>query len=86
MLTASSGKHLEDFSQAYIAFLMHNLISSVKETDDLSLGFNRDPIRREKRLTNKKIRKENIMSDIWSKTFSVLQSISKKLHTVLDIN
>ena len=41
-LTSSLGKHLEDFSQAHIVSLMYKLITSAKDTGDLSIGFDRD--------------------------------------------
>ena len=41
-LTSSLGKHLEDFSQAHTVSLMYKLVTSAKDTDDLSIGFDRD--------------------------------------------
>ena len=41
-LTASSGKHLEGISHAHIVSLMYKLVSGAKDSDDLSLGFDRD--------------------------------------------
>ena len=38
----SSGKHLEDISHAHIVSLMYKLITSAEDTDDLSIGFDRD--------------------------------------------
>ena len=40
-LTTSSGKHLEDRSYPYIVSLMYKLITSSKDSDDLSIGFDR---------------------------------------------
>ena len=40
-LTTSSGKHLEDISHAHLVSLMYKLITSSKESNDLSIGFNR---------------------------------------------
>ena len=44
--TTSRGKHLEDFSHAYTVSLMYKLITSSKDNDDLSIGFERDRNRR----------------------------------------
>ena len=41
-LTTSSGKHLEDFSQAHNVILKYKVITSAKKTDNLSFGFDRD--------------------------------------------
>ena len=53
-LTYSSGKHLEDFSHALIVSLMYKLITSSKDSDDLSIGFDRRRDRRIQELTNVK--------------------------------
>ena len=41
-LTASPGKHLEDYCHAHIFSLMYKLITSAKYSDDLCVGFDRD--------------------------------------------
>ena len=51
-LTRSSGKHLKDTSQAHIVSLMNKVKTSSKDSDDLSIGFNRDRNRRQRQLTN----------------------------------
>ena len=38
-LTTSSGKHLEDISDAHLVSLMYKLITSSKDSNDLSIGF-----------------------------------------------
>ena len=38
-LTTSSGKHLEDISHAHLVSLMYKLITSSKDSNDLSVGF-----------------------------------------------
>ena len=38
-LTTSSGKHLEDISHAHFVSLMYKLITSSKDSNDLSIGF-----------------------------------------------
>ena len=45
-LTTSSGKHLEDISHAHLVSLMYKLITSTKNSDDLSIGFDRSSARR----------------------------------------
>ena len=50
----STGKHLEDFSHAHIVSLMYKLISSARDSDDLSIGLNLDRNRRRNELTNEK--------------------------------
>ena len=46
-LTTSSGKHLEDISHTHLVSLMYKLITSSKDSDDLSIGF--DPSRNRRR-------------------------------------
>ena len=56
-LTTSSGKHLEDISHAHIVSLMYKLITSSKDSDDLSIGFARSRNRRRDELAlNKNIK------------------------------
>ena len=55
-LTTSSGKHLEEINQyCNIVSLMYKLLSSSKESDDLSIRFDRSRDRRKRELTNNKI-------------------------------
>ena len=54
-LTTSSGKHLEDISHANIVSLMYKLITSARDTVDLSIRFDRDGNRRKRELTNNEI-------------------------------
>ena len=53
-LTTSSGKHLEEVSHAHIVSLMYKLITTAKECDDLSIGFDRDRTRKRNELTTNK--------------------------------
>ena len=53
-LTTSSGKHLEEISHAHIVSLMYKLLTSSKDSDDLSTGFDRNRGRRKNELTNNK--------------------------------
>ena len=54
-LTTSSGKHLEDINHSHIVSLMYKLITSSKNSDDLSIGFDRSRSRRKDELALKKI-------------------------------
>ena len=53
-LTTSSGKHLEDLSHAHLVSLMYKLITSSKNSDDLSIGFDRSRARRKDEMTDNK--------------------------------
>ena len=53
-LSTSSGKHLEEISHAHIVSLMYKLLSSSRESDDLSVCFDRNRDRRKRELTNNK--------------------------------
>ena len=54
-LTTSSWKHLEDISHAHFVSLMYKLITSSKNSDDLSIGFDRSAARRRAEITTNKI-------------------------------
>ena len=53
-LTTSSGKHLEVISHAHIVSLMYKQLTSSKDSDDLSIGFDRNRGRRKNELSNNK--------------------------------
>ena len=53
-LTTSSGKHLENIDHAHIVSLMYKLLSSSRDSDDLSIGFHRSRDKRKQELTNNK--------------------------------
>ena len=53
-LRSSSGKHNEENNHAHIVCLLYRLITSARNTDDLSIGFDRDPGRRQRELTKNK--------------------------------
>ena len=56
-LTTSSGKHLEDISHAHLVSLMYKLITSSKDSNDLSIGFDNSRNRRRDELAlNKDIK------------------------------
>ena len=51
-LTTRSRKHLEDINHAQIVSFLHELISSAKDSDDLSFGFDCNRDRKKQELTN----------------------------------
>ena len=53
-LQSSSGKHVEDINHAHVVCLMYKLVTSARNADDLSIGFDRDRERRKRELTNNK--------------------------------
>ena len=53
-LTTSSGKHLENIDHAHIVSLMYKLLTSSRDSDDLSICFDRNRDRRKRDLTNNK--------------------------------
>ena len=53
-LTTSSGKHLEDISHTHLVSLMYKLLTSSKNSDDLSIGFDRNRARRQDEMTDNK--------------------------------
>ena len=55
-LTSSSGKHLEDISHSHIVSLMYKLITSSKDSNDLSIGFDHSRNRRDELALNKNIK------------------------------
>ena len=56
-LTTSGGKHLEDISHSHIVSLMYKLITSSKDSNDLSIGFDQSRNRRRDELAlNKNIK------------------------------
>ena len=59
-LTTKSGRHLEDVRQAHKVLLMYKLIIGGEDTNDLSVGFDKDQNRRQRELTtHKKIKRKN---------------------------
>ena len=66
-LTTASGKHLEEISHAHIVSLMYKLLTSSKDGDDLSIGFDRDRGRRKRELTNNKNNKGKYHTRVYLK-------------------
>ena len=56
-LTTSSGKHLENIDDALIVSLMYKLLTSSRDSYDLSIGFDQNRNRRQRELTNNKSQK-----------------------------
>ena len=56
-LQSSSGKHIEEINNAHIVCLFYKLITSARNTDALSIGFDRDRERRKRELANNKNKK-----------------------------
>ena len=50
-LKMSPNKHQQNISQAHIVSLMYKIITSLKDSDDLSIRFHRDPNRKKRELT-----------------------------------
>ena len=63
-LSSGSGKQLEDISHAHIVLSMYKLITSARDTDDLSIGFDRYRGRRQRELTKNKLKKVNFILDL----------------------
>ena len=57
-LTTSPGKNLEDISHAYIVSLKYIVITSARDSNELSGGFDRDRNRRQRELNENKNRNE----------------------------
>ena len=53
-LTKSSGKHLEEISHAHIVSLIYKLLTTSKDGEDLSIGYDRDRGGRKSELNNNK--------------------------------
>ena len=51
-LLTSSGKHLEDISHAHLVSLMYKLVTSSKNSDDLTIGFDGNRARRQDEMTD----------------------------------
>ena len=56
-LTTNSGKHLANIDHAHIVCLMYKLLSSSRDSDDLSIAFDRSTDRRKRELNTNKTQK-----------------------------
>ena len=68
-LTTSNGKHLEEMSHAHIVSLMYNLLTSNKDSADLSIGSDRSRDRGKRELTYNKTIKGRYHFGIYLKDF-----------------
>ena len=66
-LTTSSGKHLEEISHAHIVSLIYRLLTSNKDNEALSIGFDRSRDRRKRELINNKTMNGRYHVRIYSK-------------------
>ena len=66
-LTTSSEKHLEEVSRAHIVSLLYKLLTSSKDSEDLSIGFDRSRDRRKRLLTDNKTIKGTCLVRIYFK-------------------
>ena len=66
-LTTSSGKHLEEISHAHIVSLMYKLLTSSKDSEDSSIGFDRNRGRMKNELSNNKCIKSKFHIRIYLK-------------------
>ena len=53
--------NIEDVSHAHIVFSIYKLLTSAKDTNDLSIGFNRDRTRRQRELNDNKNKKKIVL-------------------------
>ena len=66
-LTSSTGKEKKEIDNAHDSYLMQKLLSSSRDSDDLSIGFHRNKEVREREMTNKKSTKGNYYVKIYLK-------------------
>ena len=77
-LTTSSGKLLEDISRAHVVSLMQKIITSRRDSDDLSIGFDRDRFRGQRALTNnRKIKGKNYIRIMFKDKFGSVENQEK---------
>ena len=77
-LTSHSGKHLEEIIHAHIVSLIYKAVSSSKDANDLSIGFDRDRGRRRRELTNNKNIKGKYHTRIYLKDIFVFAEHQEK--------
>ena len=79
-LTTSSGKHLEDIKHAHLVSLMYELIKSGKDSDDLSIGFDRSRnTRKDEIALNKNIKGKYHLRNVRKDVFGFAESQEKAL-------
>ena len=80
-LTTSSGKHLINFDHAHIVSLIYKLLTSSRDSDDLSIGFDPDRNGRKRELTSYKKIKGNYNVRIYLRDIFGFAEHQKKLLT-----
>ena len=80
-LTTIRGKLLEDISHAHIVSLLCKPITRAEEFNDLSFGFDRDCVTRQKEFTTNKNQEGKYQRDLCSGINLVMDCINKKSHT-----
>ena len=85
-LTTSSGKHLEEICHAHIVSLMYKLLTSSKDSGDLSIGFDRNRGRRKNELTNNKSIKGKYHMRIYLKEIFGFAEHQERGHMVTETN
>ena len=81
-LQSSSGKHIEEHNHAHIASLLYKLVTSARNSDYLSIGFDRDRERRKRELTNNKNIKGKYHVTIMLRDIFGFAQHQKKVHMV----
>ena len=80
-LTTSSGEHLEDDSHTHLVSLMYKLITSSKNSDDLSFGFDRSRARRQDETTdNKRVKGKYHLTIMLKDIFGFAEHQEKATH------
>ena len=77
-ISTSSGKHSEGFSEAHILSLLYEIIINARDTDDLSIGFDRSRARRKQEMTNNKKVKGKYHVKNYSKAFFGFAELQEK--------
>ena len=88
-LMTSCGKLLKGITHAERVSSRYKLITTSRDSDDLSIGFDRDRLEVDygsQELTINKKKKVNFMLQYCSKTFLGLRNINKKLHMASVLN
>ena len=85
-MSNSSGKNLVDVSHSHLVSLMYNVITSVKDSNDLFFGFDRDCGRRQDELACNKNVKGLFHLRIMLKDAFGFAKHQKKLHMAQAIN
>ena len=69
---------MNQINHAHIASFIYKLITSARDTDDLSIGFDRDCDGRQHELTNNKTKKRKILCEKYAQRCSWFCRTSRK--------